>query len=201
MVAATASYAGESVRRLQNGRIVDGVGLVEARRWTIAPPGTRPMRQRLFVLADAPDLALAPQVWPGLKTVWTGAGPAPQGPLRLLRLVAWLRHRNLTPPLAPFAPVFHWVINALRWGEDRGGMVVEARGLRGGQKVARTWSLIAEGEDGPSIPAMAAAVLIRQMASGRRPSPGARPATRELELADFEPLFARRRIVCGLSPA
>ena len=201
VVAATASYAGESVRRLQNGRVVDGVGLAEARRWTIAPPGTRPMRRRLFVLADAPDLALAPQVWPGLKTVWTGAGPAPQGALWLLRLVAWLRHRKLAPPLAPSAPFFHWVINALRWGEDRGGMIVEARGLRGGQRVARTWSLIAEGEDGPFIPAMAAAVVIRQMTSGRGPSPGARPAMRELDLADFEALFALRRIVCGLSGA
>ncbi len=201
VVAATASYAGESVRRLQDGRAVDAVGLVEARRWTIAPPGPRPMRRRLFVLADAPDLKLAPQVWPGLKTVWTGAGPAPQAPLGLLRLVAWLRHRKLAPPLAPFAPLFHWVINALRWGEDRGGMIVEARGLRSGQSVTRTWSLIAEGEDGPFIPAMAAAVVIRQMASQRRPSPGARPATRELELEDFEPLFARREIVCGVSGA
>ena len=199
VVAATASYAGESVRRLQDGRVVNAVGLVETRSWTIAPPGTRPMRRRLFVLADAPDLALAPQVWPGLKTVWTGAGPAPQSPLRLLRLVAWLRHRKLTPPLARFAPLFHWVINALRWGEDRGGMIVETRGLRGGQEVARTWSLIAEGEDGPFIPAMAAAVMILRMASGRRPLPGARPATRELDLAEFELLFARRRIVCGLS--
>jgi hypothetical protein len=121
--------------------------------------------------------------------------------LRLLRLLAWLRHRELAPPLAPFAPLFHWVINTLRWGEDRGGMIVQVRGLRGGQGVARTWSLIAEGEDGPFIPAMAAAVVILQIASGRRPSPGARPATRELDLADFEPLFARRRIVWGVSGA
>ncbi len=198
VVAATASYAGAPVRRLHNGQEVDSVGLVEGRRWILAPPGGLPLRRRLFLLAEAPDLRLAPLAWPGLKSVWTGAGPAPQGPLRLLRLLAWLRRHRLAPSLAPFAGVFHRVINGLSWGEDRGGMVVEARGLRGGRPVTRSWMLTAEGADGPFIPAMAAAAVIRRMAAGRRPAAGARPATGELELEDFQPFFAARRIDTGV---
>lgn len=197
VVAATASYAGAPVKRLQDGRAVDALGVVEARRWTIGPAGSLPLGRRLFVLADAPDLRLAPQAWSGLKTIWTGAGPSPQGPLRLLRLWAWLRSRGLAPPLIPFAGLFHRVINILRWGDDRGGMVVEARGLRAGEPVVRSWMLIAEGDDGPFIPAMAAAAVIRRRLAGQPPAPGARAATEELELADFKPLFDARKISTG----
>jgi hypothetical protein len=57
--------------------------------------------------------------------------------------------------------------------------------------------MIAEGDDGPLIPSMAAEAIIRRRLDGRRPAPGARAATRDLELADYEALFARRQIVCG----
>ncbi|HEX7758693.1 MAG TPA: DUF4166 domain-containing protein [Caulobacteraceae bacterium] len=198
VVAATTSYAGAPVQRLQDSQAIDAVGLVEARRWTIAPAGGLPMRRRLFLLADTPDLRLAPLAWPGLKTIWTGAGPAPQAPLRLLRLLAWLRSRYLAPSLTPFAGLFHRVINGLRWGEDRGGMMVEARGVQGGRPVTRSWMLTAEGDDGPFIPAMAAAAVIRRMLAGGHPTAGARPATQELDLDDFHPLFAARRITTGV---
>ena len=58
--------------------------------------------------------------------------------------------------------------------------------------------MIAEGDDGPLIPSMAAEAIIRRRLEGRRPAPGARAATRDLELTDYEALFARRQIVCGI---
>jgi hypothetical protein len=58
--------------------------------------------------------------------------------------------------------------------------------------------MIAEGDDGPLIPSMAAEAIIRRRLAGMRPDPGARPATRDLELSDYEALFARRKIYCGV---
>jgi hypothetical protein len=67
----------------------------------------------------------------------------------------------------------------------------------GGRVATRSWHLIAEGDDGPFIPAIPAAVLIRRVLAGAKPGPGARPALSELELADFAPVFARLRITTG----
>jgi hypothetical protein len=64
--------------------------------------------------------------------------------------------------------------------------------------VERTWHLLAEGDDGPMIPAMAVEAVIRALLEGRAPPHGARAAARDLELADYEPLFARRRIYTGI---
>jgi hypothetical protein len=58
--------------------------------------------------------------------------------------------------------------------------------------------MIAEGDDGPFIPSMAAEAIIRHCVAGRPPAAGARPATRDLELSDYELLFARRRIYTGV---
>jgi len=57
--------------------------------------------------------------------------------------------------------------------------------------------MTAEGDDGPFIPAMACEAFIRHCVAGKRPAPGARPATVDLELSDYETLFARRAIFTG----
>lgn len=44
---------------------------------------------------------------------------------------------------------------------------------------------------------MAVEAIIRRCLEGRRPAAGARPATRELELADYDALFERRAIYTG----
>jgi len=86
------------------------------------------------------------------------------------------------------------------WGEHRGGMYVLIEGIRNdGKAVRREWSLIAEGDDGPFIPAMAAAAIVRKCRCNRRPDPGARPALRDLEYADLQYFFAQKDIVVGIS--
>jgi hypothetical protein len=66
-----------------------------------------------------------------------------------------------------------------------------------GTEIACSWHMLAEGADGPLIPSMAAQAIIRRCLAGRPPAPGARAAVTDLELADYEALFARRRIVTG----
>jgi len=86
----------------------------------------------------------------------------------------------------------------LPWGEHRGGMFVAVAGEgQAGEAIERSWELLAEGDDGPLIPSMAAAAMLRQVLAGKRPAAGARPAVSDLELADYDPLFARRQITTG----
>ena len=85
--------------------------------------------------------------------------------------------------------------NLARWGTPRGGMFVQLDGTGlDGKPLSRFWNLIAEGDDGPFIPAMAAAAIIARWLRGEGPRPGARPAHRELELADFQPFFDKLAI-------
>jgi hypothetical protein len=69
--------------------------------------------------------------------------------------------------------------------------------LANGAPVGRSWHMIAEGDDGPFVPSMAAEVIIRHCLAGRTPKPGARAGVNDVELADYEATFARRRIVTG----
>lgn len=198
VIRAIASYAGREVRLTRDGAPASGRALVETRRWTIAPPGRLPLRRTRFSLVDVPDLRLLPALWPGLRGIWIGAGPVPPVLHRGLNALARLVRIGLIPTLRPLAPLFHTAINRLRWGEHRGGMIVIVRGRdAAGQSVEWSWHMLAEGDDGPLIPSMAAAAVILRRLQGLRPAPGAYAATGALELADYQPLFAGRAIVHG----
>jgi len=199
VIRAIASYAGQPVRLVRDGRPAFGRGLIETRRYTIAPPGRLPLRPVRFSLVDVPDLAALPVLWPELKSVWIGAGPVPEILHRALNLLARAVPLGLVRSLAPLAPLMYAAINLLHWGEHRGGMFVAVTGADAqGRTVTPSWHMIAEGDDGPLIPAMAAEAIIRRRLDGQRPAPGARAALRDLDLADYEALFARRRIVSGV---
>ena len=199
VIRALTSYAGRSLRLLDDGKHIQAVALVESRRHVIAPPGTKPLDDRLFSLVDVPDLRLLPSVWPELKSMWFGAGTAPVIQHRLFVLLAWLSSVRVLPSLDRLAPLLHWMRGFPAWGEARGGMYVLVDGVRNdGTPIRREWDLIAEGDEGPFIPAMAAAAIIRKYLNDRRPDPGARPALAELEYADFEYFFAQRKIVAGV---
>src|SRR5215472_12469555 len=90
VIRAIASYAGRPVRLVRDGHAAVGIGLVETRRFTIAPPGRLPLRPILFSLVDVPDLQALPALWPELKSVWMGAGPVPEILHRALHALAWL---------------------------------------------------------------------------------------------------------------
>ncbi|ANM03188.1 saccharopine dehydrogenase protein [Rhizobium phaseoli] len=199
VVRAIASYAGKPVSVLRQGRPALAPGLIEAMRVTIAPPGVTPLRSRTFLLVDAPDLALLPGRFAGLQSSFTGVGTEPQLLQRLLGFAAGLTRRKLLPSLTPFARLMQRASHGLAIGEHRGGMFVRLSGLdAAGKPLACGWHLIAEGDDGPFIPVTGVAALVRRLLRGVRPENGARPATGELRLEDFEAEFRRFSITTGI---
>jgi hypothetical protein len=145
-----------------------------------------------------PDLRALPELWPEAKTVWMGAGPVPEILHRALIALAWLVRLGLLRALTPLAPLMYLATNRLGWGEHRGGMFVAVEGGdAAGALVKRSWHMVAEGDDGPLIPSMAVEALVRKALDGQRPPAGARAGVRDLELSDYEGLFAPRHIVTG----
>jgi len=199
VIRAIASYAGQPVALRRDGQTATGHPFTEHWRYTIAPGGKTPVRSTLFSLVDVPDLRALGQLWPDAKTIWMGAGPVPEVLHRVLAALARLVKWRLIPSLSPLAPMMHWVMNHIRWGEHRGGMFVDVTGVdRQGRPARRSWHLLAEGSDGPLIPAMAVEALVRRMLAGEPPAAGARASVSDLELSDYESLFARRTIYTGM---
>jgi hypothetical protein len=199
VIRAIAGYAGQSVPLRDNGSDRQGHPFAEQMRFTIAPPGRVPLRNALFSLVDVPDLRTLRTLWPDAKTIWMGAAPVPEVLHRALIGLAWLVRLKILPSLSPFAGIIHLAANLLRWGEHRGGMFVDVTGTdTAGRPLRRTWHLLAEGDHGPLIPSMAVQALIRRILAGHPPPPGARSAARDLELADYEALFAQRTIYPGI---
>ena len=194
---AVIGYAGAPVKLLRNGVQTTGTGLAETMRFTIAPPGRLPLCNIRFSLVDVPDLQVIPLDYPTMQDIWMGAGPVPEILHRLLNLLAQARARASLPSLAPFARLFYTVLNRMKFGEHRGGMFVQARGLRNGEAVECSWRLLAEGDDGPFIPSMAIEGMVRKLIAGDRPASGAQSATAALELDDYDRLFEGRSIVTG----
>ena len=191
---AVVGYAGGSVKLVRDGRPHVAMGLTESMRYTIAPPGILPLRNIHFSLVDVPDLQLLPADNPSIKNIWMGAGPVPESLHRILNLMAMLRAALRLPSFAAMSPLFYRILNLMKFGEHRGGMFVEVSGKRSGALVSRSWHLLAEGDDGPYIPSMAIESVVRGWMDGRRPALGARAATAELELSDYDKLFANRTI-------
>ncbi|MCK5746948.1 DUF4166 domain-containing protein [Oricola sp.] len=194
---AVLGYAGTPVKLFRNGAESEAMALVETMRFTVAVPGRLPLRNTRFSLVDVPDLREIPPEHPALRDIWMGAGPVPEYLHRLLNLLASTRAAFGLPSCAPFAGLFHRVVNMMRYGEHRGGMFVHAQGLRDGEPAELTWNLVAEGDDGPYIPSMAIESLVRKLVDGERPADGARSAIRALELDDYERLFENRAIYAG----
>ncbi len=194
---AVVGYAGAPVKLQRNGKQGYGIGLAESMRFTVAVPGRMPLKNIHFSLVDVPDLQVIPPEHPYMRDIWMGAGPVPEVLHRVLNLLAKLRARRGLPSFVPLSRLFYAVLNLMKFGEHRGGMFVRAHGMSNGQKLEQSWHLLAEGDDGPYIPSMAIEAIIRNLLAGKRPESGARPATRALELADYNPLFAGRTIFTG----
>jgi len=199
VIRAIAGYAGQPIRRKRDGVFCTGYPFTEHLRYTIAPPGHVPLHNKMFSLVDVPDLQALAALWPEADEIWMGAAPVPELLHRFLAALAWLVRLRLLPTLSPIAPLMHVATNHIRWGEHRGGMFVEVDGVEAsGARLKRSWHLLAEGDDGPLIPAMAVEAIVHNVLQGRAPQPGARAAVRELELDAYERLFAGRTIHTGM---
>ena len=198
VVRAILSYAGKPLAILRDGGQAHAPALIDARRRTIAPPGVLPLSSLRFTLIDVPDLRLAPEQWPDLRDLWVGVATRPQFLQRCLGLCARAVQWRLLRSLSVFSGLAEWTMRTMPWGAHRGGMALTVRGLADGEPVARRWHMIAEGDDGPFIPAMAAEALIRKTLDGAPPAPGARPAIGAVDLADYEAAFTKRHIATGI---
>ncbi len=198
---AVIGYAGGPLKLFRGGKTTRAYGLTESLRYTIAVPGKTPLRNLHFSLVEVPDLRVIPPLHPEMQEIWMGAGPGPEVLHRILNLLAKIRMRLHLPAMTPFAPLFYWVLNRMKFGEHRGGMFIHATGLKNGQPVERSWHLLAEGDDGPYIPSMAIEALLRQHLAGEAQPAGARPAVEALELADYDALFQGRSISMGFRGA
>jgi hypothetical protein len=128
-----------------------------------------------------------------------GAAPAPAALHRVLNAFAWLVRMRLLPSLSFMAGAMQLAAAHLRWGEHRGGMFIRVEGDdRNGKPTTREWHLLAEGDDGPLIPCMAAEAIVRKSLAGEVPPPGARAAVPDVTLSDYEKLFARRALYSGI---
>lgn len=186
------SWVGQPVRVWLDGRWESRRGWGLTARWHIAGLGPR-----WLSLAETPDLDILPcRFAVGRSAVFRAGLELPV--LHWGLGVAGLAVRcGLLRSLAPAAGAFRALAMLFRpFGTDRGGMVVEARGRdAAGRPVRATWTLVAEGGDGPVVPTLPALALLRALLAGAgSPEPGARACAGEPGLAAIEAEFAPYRI-------
>ena len=198
VVEAIADYAGKPIQVIRDGQLKADHTITSTREFTIAPPGDVPLPPMTFSLIDVPELRLLSNLDKPPRNTWLGVSTTPAIYHRLLRLVARLVKAGIVPTLRPLAGVMHFVMNHLSWGEHRGGMFIEVRGTDlQGEQVRQSWHLIANGDNGPNVPALAAAAIVHRCIDGRAPKPGARPAMDDLDLSDYLPMFEALDIRIG----
>lgn len=146
-----------------------------------------PVGRRLLSPCDVPDLVLLGPRYAGNPAVRFGAG---------LELKLLHRGMNCMALLSGLGVVRNWADHAKtlkraadwfrRWGSDAGAMHVSVTGFDdAGRAVRRGWHLIATEGDGPFVPTLAAAALVRKLAAGEVLPAGARPCMGLLALDDF----------------
>ena len=190
VIRAVAAYAGKPITVLEDGTPSLKHALTDHRDVTVGVPGGLPLFRRRFSLVEVPELSLRGDCFPGVREVWVGAAIAPPVLHRVLTAMALLVRWRLLPSLLPFARLMHRVANRLKRGEHRGGMFVKVSGQHiPSTPVTRSWQLVANGARGPYVPVIAAAAIVARCNAGRLPAAGARPATGDLEMNDFNRFF------------
>jgi hypothetical protein len=198
VIRAIASYSGQPIALRRRGASGTGWPFAESELFVVAVPGQVPLRRSRFSLVDVPDLQALPDLWPQAE-VWMGAAPVPPVLHWALIGFAWLVRLRLLRNLSWLSRAMHLVTEHVRWGEHRGGMyVVVAGSSEQGHTLVREWHLLAEGDDGPLIPSMAVEAVVRSILDSRGPPAGARTAIADVDLDDYEKLFARRTIYTGI---
>jgi NAD(P)-dependent dehydrogenase (short-subunit alcohol dehydrogenase family) len=146
------------------------------RRMNVPGLGTR-----WVAACDLPEPKLFAQRF-GVRDTYAGAGLE----LSVLHLGLWLLsglvRLHLVRSLAPFAARLAAIAERLRRsGTDRGGLRIDIEGPAG----RRSWHLIAEGGDGPFVPVLPAAALVRKLAGGQRVVRGAMPCLELVSLGEI----------------
>ena len=147
-----------------------------------------PVGPRLLSHCDVPDLTLLPARYAGSPMVSFGAGLELPLIHRAMNAMALLRRIGLVRDWAAHARVLHRMADWLKpFGSDAGAMHVSVVGTSfDGAGVARTWHLVATDGDGPYVPTLASAALVRKLQCDDTAWIGARPCVGLLSLPDFQ---------------
>ena len=188
VVRAILSYAGQPVRLFRDGSwtTAPGWGLTHE----IAYPG---LGRRAASLCETPDLDLLVERFrPRVSAEFFAGLELPVLHYGLVLASLPVRAR-LIGSLEPFArPMRFLAALSEPFGTDRGGMVVEVRGMNGDREpVAAKWSLVAQAGKGPYVPTLAALALVRRLRDRPLGFRGAGPCVGHLTLDDFERDFER----------
>jgi len=195
VVAAILSYVGKPVRVFIDGawRNVPGWGMTH--REHIAGIGLR-----WASVCDTPDQDLLVMRFRPARSAQFFAGmELPVLHLGLALLAAPVRW-GWIQSLVGWADPLLWIARQLlRFGSDKGAMIVEAEGTDGaGSPASACWSLAADTNRGPYVPVLATLAMLRRLRDDRGVEHGARPCVGTLSLADFEADFASLQIKTAL---
>jgi hypothetical protein len=185
------SYAGKPVRVFRDGRWKTCVG------WGMTTRRDMPgLGARWLSLCETPDLDLVPSRFTPRQAALFRAGLELSVVHLGLLAASFAVRLGLLESLLPFTGPFRWIAERLRrFGSAHGGMVVEAVGIDAAEARARaTWSLLAEGGDGPVVPRLPALALLRSLCEGTVPPAGARACVGILGLDAIEREFQPYRI-------
>jgi hypothetical protein len=146
----------------------------------------------------APDLALFPAHFRARNVVFRAGlelGVMHHG----LTALSWLVRLRLVRSLVALARPLQWAANLLKpFGTDQGGMLVRVLGVGPDGPVARQWTLIANGGDGPQIPAVPARLIMQKLRAGTL-VPGARACLAAFSRAEAEALLRPFHIKTGMT--
>lgn len=146
-----------------------------------------PVGSRLLSPCDVPDLVLLPDRYGGNPSVSFGAGLELPLLHRGMNALAMLTRLGIVRDWSVHAGVLKRVADWLKaLGSDVGAMHVSVTGETAqGVKGTRAWHLVATAGDGPYVPTLAAAALVRRLHQGDLSLVGARPCIGLLSLEDF----------------
>lgn len=182
-VRAILGYCGVSFPVRRDGRDNHTIGWLTPRRVAYpAPVGTRWISD-----CDVPDLELLPARYPDVRDVTFGGG-LELGILHMgMILFAWMRHLHLVKDWTPHAGWLKRLSDLfLPFGTDGGAMHIVMRGQSTrNEPLERRWFLVALRGDGPYVPTLAAAAIVRGLRDDRIAARGAMPCLGLLDLDDI----------------
>lgn len=158
-VRAILGYCGAPFTIRRGGVETSTIGWLSSRRVNYPAPVGR----RYVADCDVPDLELLPRHYPDLRDLRFGGGVE----LRLLHVgmqaLAWCRHKGWVQDWSRHAT---WLKKASDWflnfGTADGAMHVVMKGrAEAGHTIERRWYLVATEGDGPYVPTLAAAAMVR----------------------------------------
>ena len=192
VLAAILSAAGRKlIYARKGGEVMQTYGLLGAARRVIAPPLEKPLKALIFAQVDSPEAVLLDA--PSLIEIKNYAGPQPVWMMRLLIFFSYLARFKLFPPLRIFTKIFHRLHTILTFGEHRSGYFVHIEN----ETQQADFHLTADGDDGPLIPSMPAAIIVKNLLSGQPMSAGARSGAGAVTFQDYDRIFSQLNIEHG----